>query len=418
LPFLPSLLRLADHLAAPLGPRDRPFDIARLMARACRRTGLDDFGETSFHEPLAVFLEACARESTLSVFGRFATEWDVVRFLSNLLRLRAAEDADASVTQRRVERPIFITGLPRSGTTFLHRLMLEDQSNRGPLVWETIFPLAEPGRADRRVETVDRQLRAFGRIAPEFAGLHPLHAASPQECTEITAHVFRSLRLDTNYLVPTYRAWLDADAALHLPAYRFHRRFLQHLNPQPPRDGRWVLKCPDHLFALTALRAVYPDARIVFVHRDPIKVLLSVAHLTEVLRQPFMRRVDRARIGREESTRWVDGTRRMIDAADQEAFQEPICHVHHLDLIRDPVGTVASVYRHFAMDVSAATRAAIAAQVAARPDGGYRHQAYRFADHGLNEEQERRKFQPYMDRFGIAPESATTPAAAPVPSPP
>jgi len=406
--ILPTLLRAADRLAAPFGLHDRPLSADRLIARARRRTGLADFGDDSFQEPLRVFLESCARESSLGVFGRFATEWDVVRFLSNLLRLRAAEDGDPSIAGRRIEAPIFITGLPRSGTTFLHQVMMADPDSRAPMVWETIFPSAEDGDAAARTRTVDRQLRAFARIAPEFAGLHPIEARSPQECSEITAHVFRSLRLDTNYLVPAYRAWLDADAALHLPAYRFHKRFLRHLAPQPPHEGRWVLKCPEHLFALGALRTVYPDARLVFVHRDPIKVLASVAHLTEVLRQPFMREMDRARIGRDESARWVDGTRRMIQAADEAEFREPICHVHHLDLIRDPAGTVAHVYRHFGIDQPDGLADAIETFVAAKPNGGYRHAAYRFEDHGLDEAVEREKFRPYMDRFRIEPETAWT----------
>lgn len=409
MPLIPALLQAADTAAGLFGLHDQPFSVDRLLDRARRQTGLSDFGENGFEEPLRLFLDACTRESSLSVFGRFATGWDMTRFLTNLLRLRAAALADPAIARRPIERPIFITGLPRSGTTFLHRLMLEDPGSRGPAVWETIFPLPPAkGRPDKRITTVDRQLRAFERIAPAFAGLHPLRATSPQECSEITAHVFRSLRLDTNYLVPSYRAWLDAAPDRHLPAYQFHRRFLQHLGKQPPAHGRWVLKCPDHLFALEALRLAYPDARIVFVHRDPIKVLLSVAHLTEVLRRPFIRQVDRAHIGREESARWVDGTGRMIEASDQASFQEPICHVHHLDLVRDPNAAVAAVYRHFGIDQPATMPAAIEAYVSARPQGGYRHAAYQFADHGLNEAQEREKFRPYMDRFGILAETGPT----------
>jgi hypothetical protein len=174
--------------------------------------------------------------------------------------------------------------------------------------------------------------------------------------------------------------------------------------PQPPPAGRWVLKNPEHLFALSALRAVYPDARVVFVHRDPIKVLLSVARLTEVLRAPFMRAVDRHRIGRDESLRWAEGTRQMILATDAEPFAEPICHVHHLDLVRDPKSTIAGVYHHFGLMPPVALAAAIDAYVGARQAGGYRHATYHFADHGLDEHEQRTIFQPYMDRFHIQPE--------------
>ncbi len=407
-----AALGAADRVARFLGILDRPLDADRLIARARRRTGLTDFGDADFQEPLSLFLESCSRESDLTLFGRLATEWDVVRFLSNLLRMQAAEKADPSIAERPVERPIFITGLPRSGTTFLHRLLLTDPANRGPLVWETIFPFPDPrGGPDRRVDTVARQLRAFEKIAPEFTGLHPLEATSPQECSEITAHVFRSLRFDTNYLIPAYRAWLDADVELNRPAYRFHKRFLRHLAPQPPADGRWVLKNPEHLFALPALRAVYPDARIIFVHRDPVKVLLSVAKLTEVLRRPFIRTVDPLRIGRDESARWLDGTRRMIEVGDDAGLPDPVCHVHHLDLVTDPKATLASVYRHFRMDMPDGVFDAVDRYVADRPRGGYGHPEYRFEDHGLDEAEEREKFRPYMIRFGISPE--TTPAARP-----
>lgn len=404
--FIPSSLRLLDRIVGALGSRDRPFDPDRLIAQARRRTGLRDFGDDSFEAPLRLFLDSCAREADLSVFGHFAARWDVARFLTNLLRLRARERAEPGIIDRPITRPIFITGLPRSGTTFLHRLLLQDPRNRGPLVWETIFPLPPARGPDRRVATVERQLRAFARIAPEFAGLHPLRATSPQECSEIAAHVFRSLRFDTNYLIPGYRAWLDGDQDRHLPAYRFHARFLRHLEPQPPADGRWLLKNPEHLFSLDALRGVYPDARIVFVHRDPIRVLASVARLTEVLREPFTRHIDRAGIGRDESARWLDGANRMIGAADANPFAEPIHHVHHTDLIQHPKAVIAGLYRHFDLAWPADMDRAIDAYTSQRPAGGYRHGAYHLADHGLDEAAERAKFTPYLRRFAISEERA------------
>jgi hypothetical protein len=136
----------------------------------------------------------------------------VVRFLSNLLRFHAEEKANRQILDLPIEQPIFITGLPRSGTTFLHRLMMIDFMNRCPLVWETIFPYPQPGQRDHRVSRVARQPKAFELLAPEFAALHPLEATSPQECSEINAHVFSGLRFDTNYHIPSYRLWLDANA--------------------------------------------------------------------------------------------------------------------------------------------------------------------------------------------------------------
>ncbi|HVZ06955.1 sulfotransferase family protein [Rhodopila sp.] len=398
-------LRVADRAAALLGLLDKPLQPDDLIAIARRQTRLSDFGDADFADPLRRLLASISAESSLSLVGRSATRWDTVRFLTNLLHIQADMARNPAITRTPIRKPIFITGLPRSGTTFLHRLMMADPGNRCPLVWETIFPSPASGPVSQRVSRVNRQLRAFEWLAPQFRSLHPIDATSPQECSEITAHVFRSLRFDTTYNIPAYRAWLDADVARHVPAYRFHRRFLQYLQHQEQAEHRWVLKCPEHLFALEAIRAVYPDARLIFVHRDPLKVLLSQSQLTQVLREPFNRNVDALSLGRLESTRWLDGTRRMMAAAEADDFAEPIHHIHHMDLISDPVATVEGAYRHFGMPFPAGVAAAIDRHVAARPKGGYGNNVYQFSDHGLDEQAERERFRPYMIRFGIVAEA-------------
>jgi hypothetical protein len=388
---------------APLRPLPQADE---LIARARHRAGLDDFGEAPFEEALRVFLWACREEADLSLFGRIALGWDSIRFLCNLLRLRDEEARTPEILDQPITQPILVAGLPRSGTTFLHNLLAEDPGNLAPRVWQVIHPYPDPSSgADRRRQRVTRQLRLFGMVAPDFRRLHPISAGSPQECSEITAHVFASLRFDTTYRVPSYRRWLDA--AGHLDAYRFHKRFLQHLQHQAGGGGRrWVLKCPDHVFALAAIRAVYPDARLVFVHRDPLAVLLSVARLTVVLRRPFSRRIDKFEIGRQDSDRWLAASDLMIAAADAEGFAEPICHVHYHELVGDPLGTVSAIYRHFGMTLSPDAAGRIARLVAAKPNGGYGARRYRFEEHGLDAARERERYQRYVARFRTRAEAA------------
>lgn len=393
----------ADSLADAVGLLRRPLEADALLALAQRQSRLRELGDMSFIEPLNRLLAACAQEASLSLIGRMATRWDAVRFLSNLLKFHDMEQREPAILREPVQQPIVITGLPRTGTTFLHRLLMEDPGNRAPLVWQTIYPYPPTRGRDRRPARVARQLHAFERLAPEFHALHPLYATSPQECSEITAHVFQSLRFDTTHDIPSYRRWLDETG--HLPPYRFHRRFLQHLQHQAP-GGRWVVKCPDHLFALDEIRAVYPDARLVFVHRDPVKVLLSVAKLTEVVRRPFTRRLDPKEIGRQESRRWLDGAERMIAVGDDAGLPEPVFHVHHKALVADPVGTVAALYRHFGLPLTPDIAAAAGRYASLRPNGGYGPRDYRFEDHGLDGGLEREKFRPYMVRFEIDPEDA------------
>jgi hypothetical protein len=148
-----------------------------------------------------------------------------------------------------------------------------------------------------------------------------------------------------------------------------------------------------------------------------VKVLLSQARLTEVLRRPFTRRLDPRTLGPDESRRWLDGTRRMMAVGDDAGFPDPVCHVHHIDLISDPVSTVEGVYRHFGMTMDPAMAAAIDAYVAAKPKGGYGTHSYHFEDHGLDEQAERARFRPYMVRFGVTAETAPAPRPVATPEP-
>jgi hypothetical protein len=393
----------------------RPPAAEHLVDEARRRSGLDDFGDTPFELPLRMLLEACAEEAELSLFGGAAIRWDTIRFLENLLRLRDEEKRAPEILDQPIAAPLVIAGLPRSGTTFLHGLLIEDSANIVPRVWQLIHPYPDRGNrgADRRRQRVARQLKMFQILAPQFRRLHPIGASSPQECSEITAHIFASLRFDTTYRIPGYRRWLDATG--HLDAYRFHKRFLQHLQHQSGRPARWVLKCPDHIFALGALRKIYPDANLVFVHRDPVAVLASVARLTEVLRRPFSRRVDRLDVGREDSDRWLTAAELMIAAADEAWSAPPIFHVHYPELVADPAGTVAALYRHFGRVLDPDTEARIRGRVAASPNGGYGHRRARLEDYGLDPVRERQRYARYMTRFAIGSEPGRTPPR-PVPS--
>jgi hypothetical protein len=398
----PLLLRAADYLSDSAGFLHRPLVAEELIAAAQRRTGLGDFGEWQLLAPLRVLLQACESEAALGAFGRFALRWDALRFLENLLQLRAAAKA-SNLPAPAIERPIFVTGLPRSGTSFLHNLLVADPANAVPRCWQTIDPaiIGDAVGETRAIRRVNRQLKLFRWLAPDFGAMHPITATAPQECSEITAHVFASLRFDTTHHVPSYRAWLDDTG--HLEAYRFHRTFLEHLARHAPAPPRWVLKCPDHVFALDAIRQVYPDACFVFVHRDPMRVLASVAHLTEVLRQPFTRRLDRASIGRQVCDRWVEGAARIV-AASETLPAGRVVHIRYSELTGDPAGTVARLYATLDLPFDDAFERQIRNYVDEKPNGGYGGLQHRLEDYGIDPARERDRFADYVEAFDVGPE--------------
>jgi len=383
------------------------------MDAARRQAGLDDFGlkrsgaaspgpigEDAIREGLCALLDACEREARLSLFGRFSTRWDCLRLLVNLLILRSLEREDPTILARPIRQPIFITGLPRSGTSFLHALLAEDPALSAPRCWQTIYPVRDhPAHGARSgPKEVQRQFDVFDRLAPEMRSLHPFDAMSPQECADITAHSFHSLRFDMTYEVPSYRQWLDQRG--HAPAYREHKRFLQHLQGSEP--AQWVLKCPDHVFALKSLFAVYPDARLVFVHRDPVEVLPSVARLTDVVRTPFTRSVDRTAIGRQIANDWVQGADNIVAASnDRRLPRTQVHHVHYHALTADPLATVKALYDHFGLDLTSTAAARMRALFAKKPKGGYGRNVYRAEDYHLDLGVERERFQGYLAAFDL-----------------
>ena len=395
LPAPDSLLRTLDQFAGSLGFGKAHLDSETLVGTALRRSGRREFRDASFLPALRFLLECCEHEADLSVFGKQAAKWDVLRCLSNLLRFEAEEDAGPGIVDEKIDRPIFITGLPRSGTTLLHSLLTLDSSLRVPRCWQTISPYPK-GNRDRRRQQVEGQLHIFQRLAPEMAALHPLSADSPQECTEITAQVFQSLRYEMTYRIPSYQGWIDA--AGHVPAYRFHKRFLQHLQYQQG-GGRWVLKCPDHIHALNAIERTYPDCGIVFVHRDPLRVIASAAKLTEVVRRPFTRHVDKHEIGRQVLGRLMEGADTMIErsSADPRIF-----HVRYTEFARNPLAAVQSLYRHFGLTLEDEPRERMREFLAASPPANHRCTAEEF---GLNLQRLRDRFESYMEQFDIHRES-------------
>ncbi len=393
------------------------FDVAERVIPRRLLPSLDDASliraakvrpRDSAREGLARLTAALARETELSLFGRVSVRYDMLRLLRNAALIERMHSENPAISARPVSRPLFILGLPRSGTTFLHTLMSYDPDIMVPRNWQTLYPAPRPPdfnpAHDAKARKTDQQLRMFAGLAPEFPLLHPIDADSPQECSEITAHVFQSLRFDTTFRVPSYLEWIDAHG--HDEAFVFHKQFLQAMQHGVAARG-WALKCPDHTFSMDAILRVYPDAQFVVVHRDPLHVFASVAHLTEVLRRPFVRQTDPREIGAQVSARWIEGASKLIEFDRRaDVREDDKIQIHYDDLVRDPLAAIRLIYDQFGYALSPQAEAAMATFMAAKPGGGYgknRHATGRF---GINPERLRPDFAAYTEYFGVKPQPA------------
>ena len=403
------LLRLINAVGRPLAKNGFSFlrlDETTLLDKACAQTGLEDFGDNSFREAMRVLFRAYETEAELSFVGRICVREDSVRLLNNRLRLVADRRRHPAIAAEAIRRPLFITGLPRSGTTFLHALLAQDPAHRAPQVWEVMHPSPPPEKAsyatDARITTTARELKWLDLLMPDFETVHLIDARLPQECIAITSHDFRSYTFESMYNVPSYRAWHDRQDKR--PVYEFHRHFLQHLQWRCPGQ-RWVLKAPSHLLALEALLQVYPDACIVLTHRDPLKVLASCASFTEVLRGGFSDHIDKASLAQEVLQRWVEGSGLAVKYRQAPGnLQQQLFDVHYLELLRDPMSMVRRIYAFFDLELTGAAEMAMERFLRANPKNKGGVHRYSLEEFGLNPETERRRFQFYLDFFGIEPE--------------
>jgi hypothetical protein len=379
---------------------------AALFDRARRLTGLSDFGDPFFREPMRVLLDAFETEAELTVLGRVIARTDMVRLLQNRLRLADVLNHHPEIADGEVRQPIFIVGMPRTGTTILHELMAQDPANRVPMTWEVMHPWPPPERdtyeTDPRIRIVEKHFGGVDRLIPGFKSMHPMGAQLPQECVALTAHDFASMLFSTTHYVPSYQAWLDrADLRW---VYAAHRRQLQYLQWRCPAD-RWVLKSPGHLWALDALLAIYPDARIVQTHRDPLKVIASVANLIALLRSMSSDHIDRAAIGAEWTARLADGMQRSMDVRDHLPVDAaPVFDMHFADFIRDEIGVVRRIYEHFGMELTLDAEQRMRRFLAHNPRDKHGAHRYVLEDAGLDAETERARYRVYQERFGIESE--------------
>jgi hypothetical protein len=408
----PLGLRLLNGAGAVLRGLGLPLvrlDPDSLLRAARRSTGLDDFGDDAFRERLARLSASLEDEARLTLLGRVIARRDLVRLLAGRLRLVDLRKRHPEIGDGRIERPIFVLGLPRTGTSILHELLAQDPANRVPMTWEVMHPFPAPEAAsfesDPRIALVEAHFAGIDRLLPDFKSMHPMGARLPQECVAITQHEFASMVWHTTNRVPGYQRWLDG-ADLR-GVYESHRRWLQHFQWKAPA-ARWVLKSPGHLWALDALLAVYPDARLVQTHRDPLTVVASLVSLVCTLRSLASDDVDPHEIGADWSARLASGLERCMRVRDAAALPDSrVADVAFRDFLADEIGAVRALYERFSLPFSPETETRMRRFLADnRADKHGRHR-YRLSLGGLDEATERKRFAAYQERFAIPSEQAS-----------
>ena len=400
-PFLP--VRLFNGFGALLEKTRIPstrVSAADLIETAKRRCGLDDFGEGEFFEALSRLLESCQSEARLNLIGKIALKVDVLETLCSRLQMERDRGLYPEIARQQIYEPLFIVGLPRSGTTVLHSLLAADPEHRCPLMWEVRSP-SPPTLVDekRRIQRAAQNSNFFNWLAPSFRYVHAVGAEVPQECISLMTPTFLSDQFDAMYYVPSYRAWFFQQDLR--PAYEYHRRFLQHLQFRRAAP-RWILKAPTHMFAMPALLSIYPDALFVQTHRTPVDAMASVSSLVTILRSAFSDAVDPATVCREAIDYWSETMDKFLNERDRLASKR-ICDVEYDEISRDPIAAVRRIYDHFGWSLSQQAEKRMRTLVATHAQRQPGNHRYHLSQFGSSAEEVLTAFAPYCQRFGLSP---------------
>jgi hypothetical protein len=358
--------------------------IEDLYAQACDETGLDAFGGDDHLEGLRVLLDSFAREADLTPHGRVIARKMILSALRGRLISEAAFARHPEHVDVAIERPIFMCGLTRTGTTALHRLLSADPAHQGVEMWLAEAPQPRPAREtwpeNKDFQRADAFYRARQANEADLMKVHFMGAEEVEECWRLLQQTLLSTSFDTVAYVPSYTEWLAKQD--WTDTYARYKKNLQLIGMNDP-DRRWVLKSPSHVFAIDEIMEVFPDALIVRTFRDPHTSMASTFSLAEQGGHDMSKAFDRRAIGRTQLDLWARGNANFQEARARYN-PDQFVDVDYRDFVADPIGTVEQIYDRFSLQFSDEARRAVgAAHEASLADHRRPSHTYSLEDFGI-----------------------------------
>jgi hypothetical protein len=374
------------------------LDPTSLKQAAVYKVGWANFGSAPMDEGLERLVWSLGNEADLTVKQLDSARDMIVGTLAHRLKIENFLAQNPIVLDEVIRAPLFVISLPRTGSTATSQFLAEDPNARSLRRWESQDVIPPPdvrdGDADPRIAKMQAQFEELYRQQPERRGMLPVDAQDPSEHGPLLALTFQNLQMPSLFNIPTYAKWaIGSDLR---PAYAYLKKVLQVLQWTTPAP-HWNLKNPPDIFGLSALAKVFPDARLLWIHRDPCKSIPSVCSLTAMVRTNLGEMVDRSAMGAMQTDFQSTGAQ-IAMAAEDALTTNRIVHVFQRDLVGDTVGTIEAIYRKLGLEFSEAYRAHLSARVKSREKPSH---SYRMEDFGLDVTSIRHKFMFYTDRYSV-----------------
>ena len=378
------------------------MDLDQVIQRQTEKLSIEHPHMKEMRESLVVLKKALDTEAALKPIGRLLAQSDIKRMIRNNFEIHQYSSEHAEVKSQRIEKPVFIIGMPRTGSSFLHNLMACDDRWRAPMYWETLYPCpptAAGSPSPSRVRAANRDFAFFHVMAPDYRKIYMYGARRAAECIAIMAMQFESPRFSFTYRIPSYWNW-TLDHGLQ-NGYQFESLFLKML--QSKSQGlRWLLKAPAHMIYLDSLLSVFPDARLIFTHRHPARVIPSIASNTWTLRKVFSNANSKEEVGQEELKRWLTGWSNSKNLRNSPMLPaDRFTDVLYDDLMSDPMYSIGNIYKSLGMDLTPAIEQKMAVFMERNKTNKHGKHEYTAEEYGLDNDRISDLFSDYTNEFGL-----------------
>lgn len=374
----------------------------QLIEQAQRATGLERFDSETFREGLGILLSDMNRQNIPDQMMP-RTVAALVEALATRLKITAYHESHPELAKAPIERPVFVFGVPRTGTTLLSNLLAADPNRRSPLTWEIDDPVPPATTAtlynDPRAIARLEQEKAMLAANPEMGKYYRNSAIYPNECIFFMQSEFKTLNWESRGKLPAYKEWLfQVDPTT---SYEYHKKFLQVLQSKAP--GVWNLKMPSHALWLDTILKIYPDARFVWTHRDPLTATGSFCSLITLGHRSSVGEVDKEWIAQDMPWQAVLHADRIMDFRDKHG-EDRIIDVHYADLMRQPIETMRKLYAGLGDEFTPEAQASMQGWIDDNPQGKFGRHEYKLAEFGLTPDGLRKSFERYLSRYDVEAE--------------
>ena len=371
----------------------------QLHSDATEQTGHYDFGSTEYISSLEILLDAYDRTSQFNEMGQQITYGTILNCLKGRLYLQESIKNFPECIQYKISKPIFIIGLPRSGTTFLHRLLCYHPDNQGIENWLGTFPEPRPERQkwdnNPRYLDVEAALTAYHEMNPEIKNIHEMAADKVDECRLVLMHCFENVTFQSNATIPDYQDWLYS--ANFTSTYEYFYRSLQIIGFND-QDKRWVLKDPSHMWSINYLFKKFPDATVIQIHRDPLEVIPSVCSLVMSAKSMSEPSTKPKELGKQQLEQWANVLDKTIGYRQQ--YSSNFIDIFYHEILDDTIGVLHKIYSHLGEGISHDVIDEIKNLSKVQLNKNSNHE-YSLDEYGLKESSVNERFSKYKKHYDL-----------------